>query len=369
MSLKAKLPIWVFITVAAIGIAVIILLLQYRDSVFGEIKLQSLENAYWTKIIPQKDELSGWKTYRNEEYGFEVKYPTDWNVSPGAESAADIFKNGILYTSFQFSIIPPSDLYTETAGIVVSHTLLDYDNQPIDAQWSAIKCKSDEKDCTVFKNENGVSIAKYSFDDNIHGQHDFLAYVATGKVILAFYEELGIDDKTGIRAMEKIFDQILSTFKFIEPIDTSNWNTYRNEEYGFEFKYPNNWKSRDNLTDIIGPADSILPFVLPENPADMTGTCKVSIGRFDNPDNLSLSDWLKQAEEETGALPPISSVPITIDGVTGIKEVIEEIGLATTVYLPKGDRIIAIALLCGDDVFDKCNILFNQILSTFKFIK
>ena len=26
-----------------------------------------------------------------------------------------------------------------------------------------------------------------------------------------------------------------------EGIDTSNWKTYRNEEYGFEVKYPNNW--------------------------------------------------------------------------------------------------------------------------------
>ena len=65
MSLKAKLPIWVFILVAGIGITIIFLLLQYRDAVFDEIKLQSIENAYWTKIIPRKDELSGWKTYRN----------------------------------------------------------------------------------------------------------------------------------------------------------------------------------------------------------------------------------------------------------------------------------------------------------------
>jgi len=26
-----------------------------------------------------------------------------------------------------------------------------------------------------------------------------------------------------------------------EEIDTSNWKTYRNEEYGFEFKYPGDW--------------------------------------------------------------------------------------------------------------------------------
>lgn len=30
-----------------------------------------------------------------------------------------------------------------------------------------------------------------------------------------------------------------------EPIDTSDWKTYRNEEYGFEVKYPSDWKYRD----------------------------------------------------------------------------------------------------------------------------
>ena len=29
---------------------------------------------------PIQDETADWKTYRNEEYGFEVKYPKDWYI-------------------------------------------------------------------------------------------------------------------------------------------------------------------------------------------------------------------------------------------------------------------------------------------------
>jgi uncharacterized membrane protein YvbJ len=31
----------------------------------------------------------------------------------------------------------------------------------------------------------------------------------------------------------------------IEFIDTSDWRTYRNEEYGFEIRYPVNWSVHD----------------------------------------------------------------------------------------------------------------------------
>lgn len=35
-----------------------------------------------------------------------------------------------------------------------------------------------------------------------------------------------------------LINKILSTFKFIDRSDTSSWKTYRSDEYGFEFKYP-----------------------------------------------------------------------------------------------------------------------------------
>jgi len=45
-------------------------------------------------------------------------------------------------------------------------------------------------------------------------------------------------------------NQNANTNQQAEEIDTSNWETYKNEEYGFEFKYPEGW-------DIIDSNDKI----------------------------------------------------------------------------------------------------------------
>ncbi|MDP3954562.1 MAG: hypothetical protein Q8Q06_04060 [bacterium] len=36
-------------------------------------------------------------------------------------------------------------------------------------------------------------------------------------------------------------EKVLSTFRFIDSKDISTWQTYRNEEFGFELKYPEGW--------------------------------------------------------------------------------------------------------------------------------
>jgi len=40
-----------------------------------------------------KDETADWKTYRNEEYRFEIKYPMDWYMYPDTHSGQVIFSN------------------------------------------------------------------------------------------------------------------------------------------------------------------------------------------------------------------------------------------------------------------------------------
>lgn len=40
---------------------------------------------------PAKPDISTWKTYRNEQYGFEVKYPPHWAWSGIIESSSEVF--------------------------------------------------------------------------------------------------------------------------------------------------------------------------------------------------------------------------------------------------------------------------------------
>ncbi|MBI2625469.1 hypothetical protein HYW68_00255, partial [Candidatus Parcubacteria bacterium] len=50
---------------------------------------------------------------------------------------------------------------------------------------------------------------------------------------------------------------ILSTFKFIESINTSTWKTYRNTKYGLEFQYPADhtaWVGVDQNNHVLVPA-------------------------------------------------------------------------------------------------------------------
>lgn len=59
----------------------------------------------------------------------------------------------------------------------------------------------------------------------------------------------------------------------IAHIDTSNWKTYRNEKYGFSFKYPKEWKIKTSVEEgetgiVLNPPGNFSPvsFLVIDNP-------------------------------------------------------------------------------------------------------
>lgn len=169
------------------------------------------------------DEMDGWNTYLNEEYGFEFKYNPSWNIDIFDDSnitinnIKDNHKLRILIeqvTGFNYCF-----KYEETnqinIGNVIAETADGVGN-------SSELCDDPEKYLNL-----GNTFILIPIDKSIHSP----------KQILISYEYPLSD----ISFAKVNLDRILSTFKFMDMEDeVANWKTYRNEEYGFEFKYPNN---------------------------------------------------------------------------------------------------------------------------------
>lgn len=94
----------------------------------GQIQLPEIETPKTEGII-LKDETSDWKTYKNDEYGFEIKYPLDWTFRqyisgaaffPKDKSSENITGNGAVNVGFyergaNYCKIPFAD-YVKIAG-------------------------------------------------------------------------------------------------------------------------------------------------------------------------------------------------------------------------------------------------------------
>ena len=148
--------------------------------------------AYYIRRLTKESDVdtNTWQTYRNKEFGFEVKYPPDWSVSDNA--GISLGKN-----SLDVAIIVWNDGSKEYA----------------EAQWQSVPCAPyGDGGCAPLGNKetkiievNGNTV--YWKIDGYNQIHVFIPNQQENKTVEMYTVHL---------QNKGLFDQILSTFRFVE---------------------------------------------------------------------------------------------------------------------------------------------------------
>lgn len=169
------------------------------------------------------DPTANWKTYSNNKFNFSIKYPSDMYL-------ADIERLNLVVIQKE-----PIDLALRTHPYLGALTIK-YGAQSIPLEWL------NGHNTTI-----GGVLAYLQGNRNISSESNyyFSEITVSRSSIIYDINFPNLDNKGN---HDKIFDQILSTFKFTNSDETANWKTYRNSFYNIQMQYPSNWNESINPT-------------------------------------------------------------------------------------------------------------------------
>ena len=314
-----------------------------------------------------KDETADWKTYRNEEYGYEFKYPEEIHTS---------------YIYIHQPTWPPQITVKHIDPNFICEEFQDKKTSTGYGNQKEVKLNN-SKYCvlTVCEGTAGSLYVTYKYTTNKNSKQLTLGFV------LRFpnCEAYGVGNKMEECQKEQkdfeptvLIDKMLSTFKFIKIEDqTTDWEIYNNEvlkfgfeKIGFTMKYPESWDYTTKYDPFIffGLRDIIKDLELGEDVGDKS--LGIIIQAFD------------KATYEKGVLPykmksnrylSTTSSNFEVDGVHGIYYVVDH--LVNRLGYQEGDKTVTVDLVLDDGylsihLFNYQNLdMFNQMLSSFRFLE
>lgn len=176
---------------------------------------------------PTIDPTESWKTYTNSKYNYSFKYPSDYQIG-SCRSCTDLAT--VDYVTIQSPFMTHN---SQGYGI----TTVSVTNPDIN------------KILSLQQTKIGNNINAYTETTTSYGYQTKYFYVimSNNKVITLQYSGIGLQANINIPLEDfkdyQIFNQIVSTLKFQDKnsVDTSNWKTYSNTQYGLAFDYPQNY--------------------------------------------------------------------------------------------------------------------------------
>lgn len=206
----------------------------------------------WQYFSAPENKTADWKTYTFRDLGFEIKLPLDWDTYGRRENTT----NDLDYTITGETVFLGPSKFKEAEveawpamfakPVVLSITkgtkfyskeqgrYLDFeevlDKRRMEFQKGAIDESFEEKQ--GFLNSHSTVILSNTSTNSETGEKykSIEIHERDEEIITGFW------DKTN--EYYSIFDQILSTFKFVEEDEESKLKVYRDEKNNFEFRYP-----------------------------------------------------------------------------------------------------------------------------------
>ncbi len=182
--------------------------------------------------LPESDLLErvisvkNWNLYKNNTIGFQFYYPEKWSHQEYNNGSHISFKDGIFNAPLGIKI----DYFRRSGQWAIQ----DMRSIVVDGQKTYFLESGSEWSVKTY----GVITSKpvsYLSKISVSGHDLYLEYVFS-------YNPQSGDASQTTQKHKDIFGGILSTFKFTEKEDISEWKTYQNEEYGFEINLFESWR-------------------------------------------------------------------------------------------------------------------------------